>query len=39
MILGSDFKQAGQIKSPSLPQPTHQRGNKRSSAIPLILVK
>jgi regulator of replication initiation timing len=37
IIRGSDRWQAEQINSPSLPQPTHHCGNRRSSAIPLSL--
>ena len=38
IIRGSNWRQEEQRKSPSLPQPTHHRGNKRSSAAPLSLV-
>ncbi len=38
IIRGSERQQEWQIKSPSLPQPTHHCGNKRPTAIPLSLV-
>jgi len=37
IIRGSERRQVEQIKSPSLPQPTHHWGNKKSSANPLSL--
>jgi len=30
---GKELQHSWQIKAPSLPHPTHRRGNKRSSAI------
>ena len=37
IIRGIERRQEEQIKSPSLPQPTHHCGNRRLSAIPLSL--
>ena len=37
IIRGSERRQVEQRKSPSLPQPMHRCGNKKSTAIPLSL--